>query len=244
MMGVPSYSHILHSLAKLSLLSYSWHIFWKNISYFLRNVFNVHRCAALKCSIAFSVRWTENFFLHPHGNSLEQGFPAAHQWRCTQCLLALHRYNFRAHSKFLSGCLSLTCVATPVRFVPRACLGSGRHQIPRSLAPHGLDPPSTTANQTYWAARETAATQGTDAVAGDGTACYHDNKHSCLQWEKKPRQIIVYTTITHLVNLFFFLCVKVKLKMAQEADTKASILGWAGLAYLSLQGGFLAYLTW
>ncbi|XP_075891406.1 calcium uniporter protein, mitochondrial-like isoform X2 [Nelusetta ayraudi] len=37
---------------------------------------------------------------------------------------------------------------------------------------------------------------------------------------------------------------KVKLKMAQEADTKASILGWAGLAYLSLQGGFLAYLTW
>lgn len=37
---------------------------------------------------------------------------------------------------------------------------------------------------------------------------------------------------------------KVKLKMAQEADAKVSILGWAGLAYLSLQGGFLAYLTW
>uniref|UniRef100_A0A3Q3WRH4 Calcium uniporter protein n=1 Tax=Mola mola TaxID=94237 RepID=A0A3Q3WRH4_MOLML len=35
----------------------------------------------------------------------------------------------------------------------------------------------------------------------------------------------------------------VRIEMAREADTKATILGWAGLAYLSLQGGFLAYLT-
>lgn len=33
-------------------------------------------------------------------------------------------------------------------------------------------------------------------------------------------------------------------KMAQEAESRASLLGWAGLAYLSLQGGFLGYLTW
>uniref|UniRef100_UPI0037E7D23B calcium uniporter protein, mitochondrial-like n=1 Tax=Semicossyphus pulcher TaxID=241346 RepID=UPI0037E7D23B len=33
-------------------------------------------------------------------------------------------------------------------------------------------------------------------------------------------------------------------KIAREAETKASVLGWVGLAYLSLQGGFLAYLTW
>ncbi|XP_068443556.1 calcium uniporter regulatory subunit MCUb, mitochondrial-like isoform X2 [Clinocottus analis] len=33
-------------------------------------------------------------------------------------------------------------------------------------------------------------------------------------------------------------------KMVQEAESKASLLGWAGLAYLSLQGGFLGYLTW
>ncbi|XP_039996754.1 calcium uniporter regulatory subunit MCUb, mitochondrial-like [Xiphias gladius] len=36
----------------------------------------------------------------------------------------------------------------------------------------------------------------------------------------------------------------VKLRMAQEAESKASMLGWLGLAYLSLQGGFLGYLTW
>ncbi|AWO97307.1 putative calcium uniporter regulatory subunit MCUb mitochondrial-like [Scophthalmus maximus] len=36
----------------------------------------------------------------------------------------------------------------------------------------------------------------------------------------------------------------VKIQMAKEADSKASMLGWAGLAYLSLQGGFLGYLTW
>ncbi|TKS93338.1 Calcium uniporter protein, mitochondrial [Collichthys lucidus] len=36
----------------------------------------------------------------------------------------------------------------------------------------------------------------------------------------------------------------VRIKMVQEAETKASVLGWAGVAYLSLQGGFLAYLTW
>ncbi|XP_041820743.1 calcium uniporter protein, mitochondrial-like [Chelmon rostratus] len=36
----------------------------------------------------------------------------------------------------------------------------------------------------------------------------------------------------------------VRVKMAQEAETRASTLGWVGLAYLSLQGGFLAYLTW
>lgn len=151
-----------------------------NISYFLRNVSDVHRCAALKCSIASSVRWTENFFLHPHGNSLEQGFPAAHQRRYAQCLLALHRYDISAPSKFFSGCLSLTHVATPVRFFPRACPGSGRHQIPCSLAPHGSDPPSAAAHQIHRAARETAAAQGTDAVAGDGTDCYHDNTHSYI----------------------------------------------------------------
>ncbi|XP_042368695.1 calcium uniporter regulatory subunit MCUb, mitochondrial-like [Plectropomus leopardus] len=33
-----------------------------------------------------------------------------------------------------------------------------------------------------------------------------------------------------------------KVKIAQAADKRASILGWAGLAYLSLQGGFLGYL--
>nr|XP_040037039.1 calcium uniporter regulatory subunit MCUb, mitochondrial-like isoform X2 [Gasterosteus aculeatus aculeatus] len=33
-------------------------------------------------------------------------------------------------------------------------------------------------------------------------------------------------------------------KMAQEAEHRASLLGWAGLSYLSLQGGFLGYLTW
>ncbi|XP_053199666.1 calcium uniporter protein, mitochondrial-like [Scomber japonicus] len=36
----------------------------------------------------------------------------------------------------------------------------------------------------------------------------------------------------------------VKAQMAQEAESRASMLGWAGLAYLSLQGGFLGYLTW
>ncbi|XP_034413585.1 calcium uniporter regulatory subunit MCUb, mitochondrial-like [Cyclopterus lumpus] len=36
----------------------------------------------------------------------------------------------------------------------------------------------------------------------------------------------------------------VRVKMAQEAESRASLLGWAGLAYLSLQGGFLGYLTW
>ncbi|XP_060886619.1 calcium uniporter regulatory subunit MCUb, mitochondrial-like [Labrus mixtus] len=36
----------------------------------------------------------------------------------------------------------------------------------------------------------------------------------------------------------------VRVKLAREAETKASVLGWAGLAYLSLQGGFLGYLTW
>ncbi|XP_068569207.1 calcium uniporter regulatory subunit MCUb, mitochondrial-like [Cebidichthys violaceus] len=36
----------------------------------------------------------------------------------------------------------------------------------------------------------------------------------------------------------------VRVKMAQEAESRASILGWGGLAYLSLQGGFLGYLTW
>ncbi|KAM4611536.1 calcium uniporter protein, mitochondrial-like [Polymixia lowei] len=37
---------------------------------------------------------------------------------------------------------------------------------------------------------------------------------------------------------------KVRAQMALEAESRASMLGWAGLAYLSLQGGFLAYLTW
>ncbi|XP_070711251.1 calcium uniporter regulatory subunit MCUb, mitochondrial-like [Pempheris klunzingeri] len=36
----------------------------------------------------------------------------------------------------------------------------------------------------------------------------------------------------------------VKVRMVQQANTRASIVGWAGLAYLSLQGGFLGYLTW
>nr|XP_019950991.1 PREDICTED: calcium uniporter regulatory subunit MCUb, mitochondrial-like [Paralichthys olivaceus] len=36
----------------------------------------------------------------------------------------------------------------------------------------------------------------------------------------------------------------VKIQMAKEAELRASQLGWAGLAYLSLQGGFLGYLTW
>ncbi|XP_056299389.1 calcium uniporter regulatory subunit MCUb, mitochondrial-like isoform X2 [Pseudoliparis swirei] len=36
----------------------------------------------------------------------------------------------------------------------------------------------------------------------------------------------------------------VSVKMAQEAESRASLLGWGGLAYLSLQGGFLGYLTW
>ncbi|XP_065806365.1 calcium uniporter regulatory subunit MCUb, mitochondrial [Labrus bergylta] len=36
----------------------------------------------------------------------------------------------------------------------------------------------------------------------------------------------------------------VRVKLAREAETKASVLGWVGLAYLSLQGGFLGYLTW
>ncbi|XP_063757208.1 calcium uniporter protein, mitochondrial-like isoform X3 [Eleginops maclovinus] len=35
-----------------------------------------------------------------------------------------------------------------------------------------------------------------------------------------------------------------RVKMGQEAESRASLLGWAGLAYLSLQGGFLGYLTW
>ncbi|KAG7495987.1 calcium uniporter regulatory subunit MCUb, mitochondrial-like [Solea senegalensis] len=36
----------------------------------------------------------------------------------------------------------------------------------------------------------------------------------------------------------------VKVQMAKDAHSKASMLGWVGLAYLSLQGGFLGYLTW
>ncbi|XP_042257783.1 calcium uniporter protein, mitochondrial-like isoform X1 [Thunnus albacares] len=36
----------------------------------------------------------------------------------------------------------------------------------------------------------------------------------------------------------------VRVQMAKEAESRASLLGWVGLAYLSLQGGFLAYLTW
>ncbi|XP_062301203.1 calcium uniporter protein, mitochondrial-like [Scomber scombrus] len=36
----------------------------------------------------------------------------------------------------------------------------------------------------------------------------------------------------------------VRAQVAQEAESRASMLGWAGLAYLSLQGGFLGYLTW
>lgn len=44
------------------------------------------------------------------------------------------------------------------------------------------------------------------------------------------------------MNFFFF--VQVRIKMAMDADKRASVLGWVGLAYLSLQGGFLGYLTW
>ncbi|XP_028298265.1 calcium uniporter regulatory subunit MCUb, mitochondrial-like [Gouania willdenowi] len=36
----------------------------------------------------------------------------------------------------------------------------------------------------------------------------------------------------------------VKDQIAKEAELRATALGWAGLAYLSLQGGFLGYLTW
>lgn len=32
--------------------------------------------------------------------------------------------------------------------------------------------------------------------------------------------------------------------LEKEAELRATMLGWAGLAYLSLQGGFLGYLTW
>lgn len=35
-----------------------------------------------------------------------------------------------------------------------------------------------------------------------------------------------------------------RVKMALEAESRATQLGWAGFAYLSLQGGFLGYLTW
>uniref|UniRef100_A0A667WQC5 Calcium uniporter regulatory subunit MCUb n=1 Tax=Myripristis murdjan TaxID=586833 RepID=A0A667WQC5_9TELE len=37
---------------------------------------------------------------------------------------------------------------------------------------------------------------------------------------------------------------EVRVQMALEAESRASMLGWVGLAYLSLQGGFLGYLTW
>ncbi|KAM3857463.1 calcium uniporter protein, mitochondrial-like [Diretmus argenteus] len=37
---------------------------------------------------------------------------------------------------------------------------------------------------------------------------------------------------------------KMRNQIALEAESRASRLGWAGLAYLSFQGGFLAYLTW
>ncbi|KAF6738132.1 Calcium uniporter protein, mitochondrial [Oryzias melastigma] len=37
---------------------------------------------------------------------------------------------------------------------------------------------------------------------------------------------------------------KVRVQMAKKAEARASMLGWIGLAYLSLQGGFLGYLTW
>lgn len=36
----------------------------------------------------------------------------------------------------------------------------------------------------------------------------------------------------------------VRKQLAKEAASRATLLGWAGLAYLSLQGGFLGYLTW
>ncbi|KAM9836384.1 calcium uniporter protein, mitochondrial-like [Aulostomus maculatus] len=35
-----------------------------------------------------------------------------------------------------------------------------------------------------------------------------------------------------------------RVQLSWEAESRASVLGWVGLAYLSLQGGFLAYLTW
>ncbi|XP_029975914.1 calcium uniporter regulatory subunit MCUb, mitochondrial-like [Salarias fasciatus] len=36
----------------------------------------------------------------------------------------------------------------------------------------------------------------------------------------------------------------VRAKLEKEAGLRATMLGWVGLAYLSLQGGFLGYLTW
>ncbi|XP_054912115.1 calcium uniporter regulatory subunit MCUb, mitochondrial-like isoform X2 [Poeciliopsis prolifica] len=36
----------------------------------------------------------------------------------------------------------------------------------------------------------------------------------------------------------------VKVQLAKEAERRAMLVGWVGLAYLSLQGGFLGYLTW
>lgn len=168
-----------------------------NISCFQRNVSNVHRRAALKCSIAYSIRWTENFFLHPHGNGFKQRFSAAHQRRCTQCSLALHRYNLRAPSKFFSWFFSLTYVSTlhTVRFVPRACPGSGRHQIPRSPAPPGSDPPSAAAHQIWRAAGETAAARRADPVPGNGTVCYNDNRH-CYDPLLPAREIILFLYVT------------------------------------------------
>ncbi|XP_053714659.1 calcium uniporter regulatory subunit MCUb, mitochondrial-like [Synchiropus splendidus] len=35
-----------------------------------------------------------------------------------------------------------------------------------------------------------------------------------------------------------------KRRLAKQAESRASVLAWAGLAYLSFQGGFLGYLTW
>ncbi|KAM9717810.1 calcium uniporter regulatory subunit MCUb, mitochondrial-like [Menidia menidia] len=37
---------------------------------------------------------------------------------------------------------------------------------------------------------------------------------------------------------------EVRVQLAREAQKRAAMLGWGGLAYLSLQGGFLGYLTW
>ncbi|CAN9509387.1 unnamed protein product [Ophioblennius macclurei] len=37
---------------------------------------------------------------------------------------------------------------------------------------------------------------------------------------------------------------QIRVKLEKEAGLRATMLGWAGLAYLSLQGGFLGYLTW
>ncbi|XP_046873447.1 calcium uniporter regulatory subunit MCUb, mitochondrial-like isoform X1 [Hypomesus transpacificus] len=37
---------------------------------------------------------------------------------------------------------------------------------------------------------------------------------------------------------------QVRAQLAREAESHASRVTWAGLAFLSLQGGFLAYLTW